>query len=118
VVEHSGAFLGQRIAMNDMQDRCVVVGIEPPARELERRPLTHLEPEKVAIKPARRLEVVAQDGEMVHRSDTHRKNSLTLAVDMADAYPEAGCGVNERVDDAVVAQLPQIFGTDSAKIDA
>src|SRR5207248_2989348 len=71
VVEHAGAFLRQWIAMNDVQDRRVVIGIEPPSGKLKRRPPAHLEPEEIAIKPARRLEIVAQDGEMVHRCNRH-----------------------------------------------
>src|SRR4029077_4825695 len=49
VVEHSGALLGQRSAMDHGQNRRVAVGIEPPAGKLERRPPTHLEAEEIAI---------------------------------------------------------------------
>src|SRR5262249_25594725 len=97
VVEHAGPLLGQRIAMDHVQYRRVVVGIEPPSRKLEGRPPTDLEAEEITVEPARRLEIVAQDGEMVHCGYTHWKNSFTPAVDTADAYPEAGCSVNDGV---------------------
>jgi hypothetical protein len=94
--------------MNDMQNRRVIIGIEPSAGKPKRRPPPDLEPEEIAIKPARRLEVIAQDGEMVHRSHTHRKNSLTLAVDMPDAYPQAAC----RVNGGVRRRRPRAAGSD------
>ena len=52
---------------------------------------------KIAIKPARRLEIVAQDGEMVHRRNRHQQHSLIDAINRSDAYSQAGCGVNEPV---------------------
>jgi GNAT superfamily N-acetyltransferase len=81
--------------MDHVQNRRVAVGIKPPARELKRRPLTHPEAEQIAIEPARRLEVVAQHGEMFHGRDTHQKNSFIGAINAPNAYSEAGCGVNE-----------------------
>src|SRR5690242_7768535 len=71
MVEHAGTLLRQVVAVDDMQDRRVA-GIEPPARKLKRRPPPDLEPEQIAIKPAGRLEVVAQHREMVHCRYGHR----------------------------------------------
>src|SRR6516162_3038065 len=95
VVEHAGAFLGQRIAMDHVQNRRVAIGsIEPPTRKLKGRPPTHPEAEEIAIEPPRRLEVVAQDGEMVHGGDSHRKNSFIAAINSSNPYSEPGCRVN------------------------
>src|SRR5438128_10761368 len=76
MVEHAGSLLRQRIAMDDVQDRRVIIGIEPPAGKLKQRPPPHLEPEEVAIESPRGLEVVAQDREVVHCSHTHAISPL------------------------------------------
>src|SRR5262249_57222409 len=95
MVEHAGALLGQRVAMDHVQDRRVAVGgVEPPAGKLKRRPPTHPEPEEIAIEPACRFEVVAQDGEMVHGGNAHKVNSLPVRLISANAYSQAGCCVN------------------------
>ena len=66
MVENAAPVVRQILAVDHMQDRGVVIGIEPPSRKLEGRPPTHLEPEQVAIEAPRGLEVVAQHGEVVH----------------------------------------------------
>ncbi len=67
MVEHAGGVGGQRPAGDHVQDR-VLAGVEPDARELERRPLAFLEAQHVAVELARRGEIAAQHGEVVHRS--------------------------------------------------
>src|SRR5207237_10463705 len=55
VVEDAAAVLRQILAVDHMQDRGVVAGVEPPSRKLEWRPPTHLEAEQVAIEAPCRL---------------------------------------------------------------
>src|SRR6516162_7469613 len=79
VVEYTGPLFWQRIAMDHMQNRRVAVGgVKPPTGKLKGWPPTDPEAEEIAIESARRLEIVAQDGEMVHRSNAHKVNSLSV----------------------------------------
>ena len=58
-------------ALGDVQARDAVE-VEPVARELERRPLPDLEPERVAVERLRRLEVVRQDEHVVEPLERHQ----------------------------------------------
>src|ERR1700730_15060626 len=71
VVEDSAWVFRQVLTVDHMQDGRVVIGIKPPARELEGRPPAHLEAEQIAIKSPCGLEVVAQDRKVVHCRYAH-----------------------------------------------
>src|SRR5882757_3207173 len=76
VVEDAAPVMRQILAVDHMQDRGVVIGIEPPSRKLEWRPPTHPEAEQIAIETPCGLEVVAQHSEMVHCRYGHRESPL------------------------------------------
>src|SRR5215469_5273075 len=71
VIEDAAALLGQGATSDDMQHRAAAA-IEPNAGEAQRRSVAFLEAENVAVEFAHRLEILGEDGEMLHALDCHR----------------------------------------------
>src|SRR4051794_13989622 len=70
VVEHAGALVGQLAPADHVQHR-LLADVEPDAGKGQRRAVAFGQAEDVGVEPARRLEVLGDDGEMVHPLDLH-----------------------------------------------